>query len=202
MRKISDLNKILQLSSYELAREQLSHDLLYQKIPPERIKDYISTALAIGAQMADSCPSKNIYELCAREGIRIVIPPTNGQYFGVRLRAEIQIDDKEKKILLYRQSLAEIARVLQEWLPPEKRLDAETVKQMHLAHEFFHYLEYRDNFRVNEMLPPVVTFNFLGLRRTATVLTLSEIAAHSFSKRLLDLPYYPYLYDKIYALSL
>jgi predicted ribosome quality control (RQC) complex YloA/Tae2 family protein len=69
-------------------------------------------------------------------------------------------------------------------------------------HEFFHYIEQRDNMRVNEMLPKVVTFRFLGLQRKATILTLSEVAAHSFSKELLRLPHYPYLYDKLYALSL
>lgn len=194
--------KFLEMSDYDLAHELLTRDLLYHKIPPEQVEHYVNTALTIGSDMARACPSKDIYKLCADNGIAIEEMSTKGKYFGVRMRAEIHIRDEETKIRLYKQSIEDIARSLREFFPEGQRLSYDAINKMHLAHEFFHYIEERDNVKVNEMLPQVVTFSFLGYHRRATILTLSEVAAHSFSKELLKLPHYPYLYDKLYALSL
>lgn len=194
--------KFLEMSDYDLAHEQLTRDLLYQKIPPEQVEHYVCTALKIGADVAKACPSRDVYKLCAHNNIRIEENTAKGKYFGVRMRAEIHMSDEETKILLYRQSIEDIARSLQTFFSEDQRMSQDNILKMHLAHEFFHYIEQRDNMRVNEMLPQVVTFSIMGFQRRATILTLSEVAAHSFSKELLQLPHYPYLYDKLYALSL
>jgi hypothetical protein len=194
--------KFLEMSDYDLAHEQLTRDLLFQKIPPEQVEHYVCTALKIGADVARACATRDIYQLCADNNIRIELLSSRGKYFGVRMRAEIHMSDGETKILLYQQSIEDIARSLREFFPDDQGMSYDTILKMHLAHEFFHYIEQRDNMRVNEMLPKVVTFRFLGLQRKATILTLSEVAAHSFSKELLRLPHYPYLNDKLYALSL
>ncbi len=194
--------KFLAMSDYDLAHEQLTRDLFYQKVPPEQAEQYVCTALKIGADVAKACPSKDIYELCADNNIRVEKLSAKGKYFGVRMRAEIHMSDEETKILLYWQSIEDITQSLQDFFPDDQRMSLDTILKMHLAHEFFHYIEQRDSMRVNEMLPKVVTFSFLGFKRRATILTLSEVAAHSFSKELLQLPHYPYLYDKLYALSL
>lgn len=194
-------NQFAKMSVLELATEQLSRDLLYYKIPPEQVEHYVSTALQIGIDRAKACPSRDIYELCSSSNIRIEETSAKGKYFGVRVRAEIHLNVDETKIVLYRQSVDDIAENISHFFA-DVNLSREVIRRMHIAHEYLHYIEWRDDSRVNELLPQVTTFSLLGYKRKATILTLSEVAAHSFSKELLQLPHYPYLYDKIYALSL
>lgn len=202
MVSMQQMNKVLQMSDYELAFEQLSRDLLFYKIPSEQVEYYVNSAICIGAAAAEQYQSNDIYELCAENGIIIEISDRSGKFFGIRMRAEIHMSDDEKIIILYQQSIDDIAKAVLDCLPCEQRLSKDKILKMHIAHEFFHFIEQKNGCRVNEVLPKVVTFSVLGLHRKASILTLSEVAAHSFSKRLLGLPHYPYLYDKLYAISL
>ncbi|MEA4845671.1 MAG: hypothetical protein VB106_00395 [Clostridiaceae bacterium] len=196
------MSNILQMSDYELAYEQLSRDLLFYKIPSEQVEYYVNTAMDIGAEAAEQYQSKDICELCTENGVFIEISNRSGKFLGTRMRAEIHMKDDENKIILYQQSIDDIAKAVLDCLPCEQQLSEDKIRKMHIAHEFFHFIEHRNDCCVNEMLPKVVIFRILGLQRKASILTLSEVAAHSFSKRLLALPHYPYLYDKLYALFL
>lgn len=196
------MNKVLQMSDYELAYEQLSRDLLFHKIPSGQIEYYVNTAMNIGAEAAAEYQNKDICALCAENGVFIEISDRSGKFLGTRMRAEIDMQGDENKIILYQQSIDDIAKAVLDCLPCEQQLSKDKIRKMHIAHEFFHFIEHQNKCCVNEMLPKVITFRILGLKRKASIITLSEVAAHSFSKRLLDLPHYPYLYDKLYELSL
>lgn len=196
------LNKVVQMSDYELAYEQLSRDLLFYKIPSEQVEYYVNTAMEIGIEAAEKYQNEDICEMCAKNSVIIETSDRSGKFFGTRIRAEIHMSDDEKKIILYQKSIDDIAKVVLYHLPCKQQLSRDKIRKMHIAHEFFHFMEKQNNCYVNEMLAKVVIFRFLGLQRKASILTLSELAAHSFSKRLLNLPHYPYLYDKLYALSL
>lgn len=196
------INKFMSMDDYDLAREMLSRDLLFHKILPEKVPYYVQSALDIGKQRAKEFMGQNILNLCAQNGIEIIFTKLSGKYFGTRIRAEIIFSKKENQIVIYKNSIEEIKNVLIEFFPDDKHFLPQIVFQMHIAHEFFHFLEWRDNCFVNEQLPKITNFKFLGVERKASILTLSEVAAHSFCQELLGLPYFPYLYDKIYALSL
>ena len=73
--------------------------------------------------------------------------------------------------------------------------------EIHLAHEFFHILEYLENSSVVKEMEPVQTFSFFGLRRFSQVQRCGEIAAHVFAKELLKLPVLPNLYDYLYLIG-
>jgi hypothetical protein len=72
---------------------------------------------------------------------------------------------------------------------------------LHLAHEYFHYLEFTSGQSVSERLESVETFRLFGLSRKAKINKCSEVAAHAFAKTSLGLPWLPNGYDYIYLVE-
>lgn len=108
------------------------------------------------------------------------------------------MDAKGCSVEIYRDSIEALAKHSR-W--KDTVLTCEQALEIHLAHEFFHILEYLENSSVVKEMEPVQTFSFFGLRRFSQVQRCGEIAAHVFAKELLKLPVLPNLYDYLYLIG-
>jgi hypothetical protein len=96
-------------------------------------------------------------------------------------------------IILYNEPITWIKKLIREQRL-QKILRIEDPTAVFLAHELFHHIEM-------EMEEPIIrgfkitTFKWGSVRIEQEVAALSEIAAHSFAKNLLELPFHPKLID-------
>ena len=172
---------------------ELKQDLFFHKIPVDKIRYYVEESLKCGMEMTKKHRIDDIYEFCREENIEIEEREGDGNFYKVRFRAQFEYNNgKNSKIIIYLKTLAELAQ--------ECELDFELVKKIHLFHEVFHYLEYKDHSEVSDKLEPVETVNILAFKRQARIQRTSEIAAHYFAMANLNLDFmgnaldYQYLY--------
>lgn len=186
------------LDDRTLALCELSNDLMVQKIPREKIPYYIDNPLQIAREAAQCFGGREIGALYERYGIRIDLNEKSGGMFGVTLRGQATMSKKECAVVVFQESVRELTRPKGYMdIPP---LDYETALSMHLAHEFFHFLEYKELGFVSDMLDRVETFRLFSFSRKSAILRASEIAAHAFAKEVTGLPCLPNLYDYIYLI--
>lgn len=242
------------ISDEVLAMFELSNDLLFGKIPESRYRYYVEESLRLGREAAGrvmaagwaaagesggAAPgefggAKDIYDLYREAGIKIIYQEKSGKSYGVSFRAQSEYGkDGSAEVLIYRQSIAELAEHSREVLAPEGEgdgdgrasaalaaagadtgIDAEKALQVHLAHEYFHYLEdhsseikdertmaYYGNGYVSDYLALVELTRIFGKKRKAGILRCSEIAAHAFAKELTGLKILPNFYDYTYLIA-
>ncbi len=182
-----------------LALCELSNDLLYHKIPKEKLSYYIKESLRAGKESAKAYLGKDILALCEDNKIEIEYKKESKKAYGVSFRAQVEMDKTGTKILLYEGSMRELAR--NSGYEGRKALTYEEALKIHLAHEFFHYMEYTNHDFIPEKLDEVITINLPFFTRKARIQRCSEIAAHSFAKELLHLEELPNLYDYIYLIN-
>ena len=177
-----------------LAYLELRQDFLFDKIPKDKIMSYIDRSLQMGDEKVQLLSSRDINTLLGKAGIEIEHNEGSGDFFKVKLRAQFEYDPKGKnKIILYHQSIQEFSE--------RSGLDLQKAIDLHLVHEYFHYLESRESKSVPERLEPVVNFEFLGLKKRAHINRCSEIAAHAFTQKYLDIEMLPNGYDFQYLIN-
>lgn len=177
---------------------ELSNDLLFQKIPKERIGYYVDASLAAGRFAAEAFHGQNVRALYAEKGIQIKTMGSGKRGYGVILRGQADMGPNGCSVEVYTDSIRELA-AHSGW---EGRVMAEDeALNVHLAHEFFHIWEYQNGASIVDQLEPVTTLSLLGWRRKAHIHRCGEIAAHAFAQTLLDLPVLPNLYDYLYLID-
>ena len=188
MTRIENLDQVL-------AFGEISEDLLFHKIEKSRVKNYILRSLEIGHEVADKYKDKDIFKLYKDNGIDIEYSQNSGSFYKVKFRAQFEWGKgKKSKVIIYKDSIKELADI--------SGISEDLSLKIHLCHEFFHYLELSNNRVVSEELDSVVTMKFICLERKANISRCSEIAAHSFTKRLLKLDYIPNIYDYKYLMKI
>lgn len=182
-----------------LALCELSNDLLYHKIPKVKIPYYIKEALILGKKEALDYKNLDILELCKEKNIDIQYIKESKKTYGVSFRAQTEMDKKKCKIWIFEGSIRELAASSS--YGDRKEISYEKALKIHLAHEFFHYLEYTKGEFAAEKLEPILRINLPFLKKKANIQRCSEIAAHSFAKELLGLEELPNLYDYCYLVN-
>lgn len=181
-----------------LAMCELSGDLLFHKIPREKLPYYADESLAAGREAAALFRGRSIRELYREYGIGIEEKGNGKQGYGVILRGQAVMGEEGCSVEVYKDSIEELA-AHSDWegtsLTPEAAMD------VHLAHEFFHIWEYREKRSIAESLDSVERFSLLGWRPRAHITRCCEVAAHAFAKELLGLPALPNLYDYLYLMG-
>lgn len=187
---------------------ELSNDLLYGKIPEHRYRYYVEESLRLGREAAERVKGMgDIFQLYEDAGIRIIYQESSGENYGVSFRAQSEYgQDGSASVLMYRQSIADLAK--------HSQIDEGKALEVHLAHEYFHYLEYhsgevRDDRTmeyychgfVSDYLEQVQLLPIFGRKRSAGILRCSEIAAHAFAKELTGLAVLPNYYDYSYLMA-
>ncbi len=186
------------LTDTVLAALELEQDLLYGKIPEEKRGEYIEASLRIGREKASRYAGKDLVSLYQEQGIAIVYHKETKSTMGVMLRGQAVMSAREKRVELYRSSIESLAA--NSSLGEKEGLSYEQALRIHLAHEFFHYLEFSEGKTVAEELPPVLLSRLFGRKRFGHISRCSEIAAHAFAKAFLDLPCLPNAYDYFYLI--
>lgn len=192
----------LALDDEVLALAELERDPVFHKIEPGMYGYYLSGSLGMGREAAGRLRGQHIRALLEEAGVRFRLAESAGAgAFKVALRAQLDWSGKVPEITVYRESMHQLhmaAAAADGALGP---VTFERIVDIHLAHEYYHLLEYRSGRFTNELLDPVECLRIGPFRRKATVLQTSEIAAHAFCKELLGLPYLPSLLDNIYLMQ-
>lgn len=183
-----------------LALCELSNDLLYHKIPQEKLSYFIDSSLLAGKTTADEFKNCNIESLYKEYDIAIRYYEKSSERFGVTFRGQSVMSKKECSVELYRLSIQELSRY--SGYQDQMMLSYEMALQVHLAHEFFHILEYKRGAFVSEKLEQIQTFKMPFYTKNVHINRCSEIAAHAFAERMLGLPVLPNFYDYLYLIHM
>jgi len=182
-----------------LALCELSNDLLYDKIPMQKLSYYIDESLRIGKEAAGRYQGYDLETLYAEHRINIDYQEDGTAGFGMAYRGQITLEKGNCSTVIFRSSIRGLAENSANGEFPA--VSYELAKNMHLAHEFFHFLEFESDSYVPRQLEPVITMNFPGFKRRARINRCSEVAAHAFAKALLDLNVLPNYYDYCYLIN-
>ncbi|MCM3342040.1 hypothetical protein M3650_26300 [Paenibacillus sp. MER TA 81-3] len=197
-------NSLSGLSDEVLGCMELRQDPLFHKIPPERIPYYVHESLQAGRVAAATYKGLGIRGMCRDAGLRYEITESSVQFHNVSFRAQIDFSKKPPEIILYTSSLKGMRTVCQEILGERSSgsaADLDLLVDIHLAHEFYHWLEYREQIFTNEKLERIEVFKLGPYSRKSSVVQCCEIAAHAFCKELLGLPCLPNLLDYAYLIG-
>ncbi|MFS1030247.1 hypothetical protein ACFC89_16600 [Enterococcus casseliflavus] len=177
-----------------LAYLELKQDMFYHKIPLEDIWNYLEKSLSIGNDYALKLNSNDIFNLYAESDIKIKEEKHDGVFYKVQMRAQFESDRKNNNsVYLYEKSIEQLAKV--------NKLNLNEMKQIILAHEYFHYLEESESKHVYNQFVKIESAKILGFSQKVHIRRTSEIAANSFTKKLLNLDYLPSYYDYKYLLE-
>jgi hypothetical protein len=182
-----------------LALCELSNDLLYHKIPRDKLPYYIDQSLSIGRKVCEAYQGQDIHGLYEQNKIELEYIKTSTKTYGVSFRAQAEMEPKHTKVIIYEGSIRQLSE--HSAFEGRKSISYEKALAIHLAHEFFHYLEYRNKEFVSDQLEPVETLRLPFYTRKARINRCSEIAAHVFAKELLGLKELPNLYDYFYLIN-
>lgn len=127
-----------------------------------------------------------------------------GRQPGYMISAYTVFDNDKCKVVLDEGAIDLKLKCLSEWAEGnEDRMrllsglvGSEALRCLHLAHEYFHCLEYLNREKVFEKLEPLVKKSFFR-RVKRRLKTTSEIGAHSFAKSVLGLSVSPVMADWI-----
>lgn len=178
---------------------ELSNDLLFQKIPGNRLLYYADSSLQEGYQAAAEYSGVDLEELYRIKNIKVEYRQDGKSAFGLAYRGQITLAKTGCSLVVFQSSIQALAENSQDGLYPP--LDYEQARKIHLAHEFFHYLEYERQRFVPEILEPITSFRMFGLKRRARINRCSEVAAHAFAKSYLGLSVMPNYYDYLYLIN-
>lgn len=188
-------------SDLTLALMELRRDPMYRRIPEERRICYAERSLRDGREAAEDAEPLAIGELLERAGIAVRFEGASGGLFGSALRAQIDWTGQVPRIAVYRESMRQLAEAASAFPGTFGELTAEAAADIHLAHEYYHWLEYKRGVFTAERLDPV-EIRFGPWKRKASVRQCGEIAAHAFAKNLLNLPHLPSLLDDLYLMHI
>jgi len=174
------------------AAELLKRDPLYRRITPDDVPALISGAIELGRARCD--------DAIERAGTADPLPAA--QHHGVKVLFDIsetgsipftvlsEYSPKPPVITVRENAVRSCAQKLEKHFTHDaKRLSA-GLANVCIAHELYHHIERRDMSYVNFGYKiKVIDLRFLKIEKSLTA--LSEIAAHSFAKRMLGLPFLP-----------
>lgn len=177
---------------------ELSKDLLFHSISPEKYKYYVKNSISHGREMAQQFKGHDVFEILENEGIEIKYVPSSGTYYNVRFRAQMVKQGKEYTIIIYLDTLDELVKNCSYYLPD---MDRDLYAKTYIAHELFHYFEEKNNSDLSGCLEKVKTTKLFFWNIYHSVAACNEIAAHAFSKELVCLDNMPNLFDYLYLMS-
>lgn len=192
------------MSDKLLACMELRQDPLFHKIPKAKIPYYVQESLRAGRQAAVPYKGSSIRRMCEDAGLHYEVTQASGDYRSVSFRAQIDFAKNPPQIILYASSLKGMQKVCRDLLgelPGGQEADMELLIDIHLAHEFYHWLEYRDNAFTNEQLERIDVFRLGPYTKRSSVVQCSEIAAHAFCREVTGLPCLPNLLDYAYLIG-
>lgn len=197
---LPDVVTAIPTDDVELAKAELKRNPLYSKIPDDRKGWYIDQSLTIGVQAAEEQLERgaSIVSLYAQDGVELIKRRSGAVSKQTALRSEIEFKKERSTVTVYLDSIDSIYENGSRFAPKGLRLSRNKALEMHLAHEFFHFLEFSSGQTVSQRLPKLEV-GFLGrFKRHVEVNETCEIAAQAFAKRFCSLEVLPTYYDLLY----
>lgn len=178
-------------ADFIMSRQILESDPLYYKVPDEATPELVSFALTAGAMKA----RETIKQYGLSEPLKIA------QQMNVRIVFDITARTKKSfnalscyksmppTIIVFENTL----QVCREKLAESRKFPVQYLVKLTnicVAHELYHHLERHDLDFINLACKvPVLDLKLFKVERSLS--TLSEIAANSYAKHLMGLPFFP-----------
>ncbi len=181
-----------------LALLELEQDPFYSFLDERKVSDIIDEALYYGKQQAKkmevSRSPTQIINQVIHSGIRIRFPPKETQQ-NHTIRAQYRTTPPT--IDVYRHSLQELLHFFQK---TGFKVPQEEIITLHVVHEWFHHMESSHWGRTDLKLPKVSVPLWGPIYKHRPLKRLREIAAHSFTQEIMELPWSPLLLDHLLLL--
>lgn len=200
---MENLNKIYKLSSDKvMTLAELKEDRMYEKIPEDKIGYYVNSTIEIGEKAAESIlneyQGKDIFQICKEKEIKININTEEYKFEVIKLRGKYNKNKQE--IDLYDKSMKNMMKNFQN-VKIGKILSYSELKKILVTHELYHYLEYEEIGATEEKLSMINVLKFPFRRTKSQIIKTSDMSAHIFCKKLLNLAYHPKLIDYYYFIG-
>lgn len=134
MEKILDI--LDRLDDEVLAYGELKNDLVFHKIPKDKVSYYVTESLRLGEEKGKQYKTSNLIKLCNENEIKVEFVKKSGKFYSVQFRAEINFSKKENIIKIYEDSLIDLMNTYNKMVEEKDKLTYEEVINIHLAHEF------------------------------------------------------------------
>lgn len=217
-----DIFRIIELCTVEnMCLAELQEDALFDKIPAGGARDYVDRIIGIAAGKADDIklklkqknklksenksesPNFNLEDICALKGAKVNLIEGPAAPASARFRAEIYYD--EKIINIMKSSIDQMYDVLEKFAvyfgENKNFISVDNLKNMHIAHELYHLIEFTDGEYTPDMIPQVTNAKIFEFERRTGISKASEAAAHIFCMRLLNMMFHPKMLDYLCLLG-
>ncbi|API88993.1 hypothetical protein BKP56_06875 [Marinilactibacillus sp. 15R] len=184
-----------------LALAELRRDLLFEKIPRSQYDYYIENAINIGKNAAKPFKDKKIKSLYKEFDITLSYSDKANMIMNFQLRAEFVKKKNKNEVVLYTKSLEALTAAWNQSNRCSNKVEQSDIEDVHLAHEFHHFLEYNIHSPVEKQLKPIEIPTLFGNRKKKYIKQCSEIACHAFAKELTEFPYFPTILDLVFLES-
>lgn len=188
---------VVPTDSRELANAELRRNPLYARFSDEGKEWYIEQSLKLGTETAEQQLERddNILRLLEEDGVELIRKSGSDVNSPSALRSEIEFKANGSKILIYMDSVRSISENSRKHAPHDLKLQEKGAFEMHVAHEYFHYLEFASGKTTSQRLPRMEIAWLGKLKRRIEVRETCEIAAQAFAMRFCGLSVLPTYYD-------
>lgn len=187
--------ELLKLNDFEWGMYAFSRDPLEGKLSVEEKRELIIQANKCGAEQAEKLKMqfgvKSVKEYAKKLKIQIIREDSDGSDNYI-VFAKFNYPDKAT---IYSGNVKKVEKLIEE-NGMGKLLGHVNIESMLLAHEMYHYFEESDK-GIFTKTKKIVLWKLGSLQYKSKLVALSEIAAMSFARELLNLNYNPYLFDAI-----
>lgn len=194
---VRNLKEILEnIDDFTAGYLELTRDFFFDKIPVELRMKIVETAISVGRETAgkifEETRAANPWRIAECLGLEISMVSQENVIGNLLIRSEYI---HPKTIRIYKRSIEQLKEAisrfeLEEFFPNESIFD------LHVAHEIFHYLE-KTRIGVLSEQYAIERFRFGPLCFKIRVKAISEIAAHTFARTLTNAKVPPSVLDYI-----
>lgn len=192
---------ITEISDEIMAFLELKEDNQFSNIAPKDYAFYLSKSMAFGKIEGERYRKQDLEAILKSEGVQILHHQSLKAMetpFSM-IQSQIYFTKEEKKIEIFVGVIEEKRRAMEQF---GLRISAQEMRRLHLAHEFYHFLEFSRDRPTGERLPPI-SKKLLGIIPVQCYITrANEIAAHQFAKEVCNFPIHPKIMDYCYQITI
>lgn len=190
----SNLEKTINIDDYTYGLYTFLFENLNNKISDDKKKEYINKSIECAIETANKYKDKSIYELMDENNLKVEEQLDEGEF-----RNLFGLFQYPNKVTVFSTNIYRVYKKLNE---NGIDISEEKIKEVVLAHEFFHYLENNEPDKFYTKNEKITTFKLFKLEFNSRITALSEIAAMNFAKRLTNLGFSTYVFDYLLLDSL
>lgn len=193
------ITELVKLSDEQWGSYAFCHEPLERKFTAEQKKEYTRRAIACGEREGELFESirgvQTVEDAAIRQGLKIQTPdvPSGG---GHVLFAQYVEPDE---ITVFMDCVKKAEKLIEEE-NLQSELAGVRIYDLLLAHELFHYIEHQKEDAIYTQTEKIELWRKPFSNRSR-IICLSEIAAMAFAKKVVRLPYSPYVMDVLLMYS-